>query len=204
MSKEEQYFIAMIVLAGVCGALLIGVIIVICCCMKYQRRLYGTGTRVTKHYSSYEQTQWPVVSPYEACGEACGASSVLEGDQSHVYPHSGVHHERQGYVSPYSCALPASTYQTTGVFMTPGVTKTNPCPVASGPQCKTGNEYKKVLLNPPNAVCSKPPMPSTQLNGKCGTGGGCDGNFYSMSTGQPVTYTGGSQFVLESGGSKQY
>jgi len=204
MTKEEQYKIAMIVLAGVCGVLMLVVFIVICCCVRYQRQLYGTGSRTTKlARMSYGQTHGSV-NNYEAYA----AQTALETHQPHTYQEPVYHHEHQGYSSGYSnyLALPSATNKASGFTMGTGVASNNPFPATSCPKPKTGNEYGRVLLNPPSAVCTKPAMPSTQLNGSCGTGGGCDGKFVSMSTGQQVGCMpcAGSQFVLESSSATKY
>jgi len=223
MTKEEQYKLAMIVLAGACGALIIAVIIACCCCIKYQRKLYMGGGRryVRQSRVSYGQTQWPTVTNYEAYA----ASRSLETGQTQVYGASGngqaqvhgasgdchrasgdCHRGQQGYASAYDWALPTTNTRSNGLLLSPSVTNNSPylSAITSGPQMnKEGNEYKKVLLNPPSAVCTKPPMMSTQLAGSCTTGGGgCDGKFFS-SGGQPMASTT-AQFVLESASSMQH
>jgi len=183
MSKEMQYMIAMIVLAGVCGALLILFVVVCCCCQRYQRKLMGggSGTRFGKH-SIYEteETQWPVTA-YDSWG------ATPYGDTSSPYNHRDSGDGQKGHASAYDWALPVS----------------NPYAVSPRSQVRVcNNEYGRVVLNPPSAVCSRPAMPSTKLAGACGPGGGCDGKFY-QSTGQPLSSTT-AQFVLESGANKHY
>jgi hypothetical protein len=218
MTKEEQYKIAMIALAGSCGVLLIGLIIVICCCMKYQRQLHGSrAQRTTLSRLPYEQPHYPSMD----ANEPYTAKAYHEGVQSHTYEHAGMmnHSEPQNYASPYHYAPPAASYnvsfrnarsssasnKTSGVIMSPGfASSSNSFPATSACKPKTGNEYGKVLLNPPSAVCTKPAMPSTRIGGSCGTGGGCDGKFFSMPTGQPLQQTStAAHFVLESGASMQ-
>jgi len=201
-SKEAQYMIAMIVLAGVCGVLLIAFIIACCCCQRYQRKFTGggSGTRFGKQ-GELTAAHWPVTScegygsPYQG-GSRSSCSCQGSGSCSSC----------RGHASAYDWALP--TPHRSGIIMSaasnpyaltsnPYALLPSPCAVTAAPQMKTGNEYGRVLLNPPSAVCTKPKMASTQLAGSCGTGGGCDGKFYS-SAGQPLA-SSAAQFVLESG-----
>lgn len=205
MSKEDQYKLAMIVLAGVCGALLIAVLITVCCCVKYQRKLYGSGKRVqrtTLSRLSYGDPHCPMDTTYETY------PTIAAYEPSHAYQDPGInHHVNTGPGSVYCSPIPPAPPKTSGgcrSMMTPGMATSSPYSMGSTPQCKpVKNEYGRVLLNPPSAVCTKPAMPSAQLGGHCGTGGGCDGKFFSMQTGQPVASTG-SQFVLESGSATKY
>jgi len=175
--------IAMIALAGLSGVLVIAFIIACCCCQRYQRKLQGggSGTRFGKH--SPREAQWPV-SSYEAWGATpYGNANNCGGD-------SGNDCHRN---SAYDWALP----------QTRNLDASNPYAMSPRSQVRCGgNDYGRVLLNPPSAVCSKPAMPSTKLAGHCGSGGGCDGKFY-QSTGQPLTSTA-AQFVLDSGASKYH
>jgi len=179
LTLEQQYMIAMIVLAGLCGILLIVFIIACCCCQRYQHQVMsgGSGTRLARH-SVREEVHWPVT----AC-DAWGATPYGSGDPYHSRNSGGDCHRN----SAYDWALPT----------------TNPYGMSPRSQVKVGgNDYGKVLLNPPSAVCSKTAMPSTKLAGHCGSGGGCDGKFY-QSTGQQMGCSA-AQFVLESGASKYY
>jgi len=167
--------IAMIALAGLSGALIIAFIIACCCCQRYQRKLMGggSGTRFGKT-TGRGAVQWPVTT-----ADSWGATPY-------------------GSTSPYGDDCPgrcASAYD----WHLPQ--NSNPYGMSPRSQVKVGNnDYGKVLLNPPSAVCTKPTMPSTKLAGVCGTGGGCDGKFY-QSTGQPLTSTT-AQFVLDSGATR--
>jgi len=179
--------ISMIVLAGVCGLLLIAFIIACCCCCRYQRKLTGggSGTRFGKQIHR-EEAHWPVA----AC-DTWGATPYGSTDDHHQEV-SGMDCHRN---SAYDWALPPTrdlSCQAAAVH--------NPY-ARSQVKCG-GNDYGRVLLNPPSAVCTKPAMPSTKLGGVCGSGGGCDGKFY-QSGGQPLG-SSAAQFVLESGASKHY
>lgn len=178
MTPEQQYMIAMIVLAGACGCLLIALIIACCCCMRYQRKLLGggSGTRFGKH--SVREVQWPVT----AC-DSWGATPY--GSTNPYNPHdSGNDCHRN---SAYEWALPSRELS---------------CPTPRSQVKCGGNDYGRVLLNPPSAVCTKTAMPSTKLAGSCGNGGGCDGKFY-QSTGQPLG-SSTAQFVLDASASRQH
>jgi len=187
MPKEQQYMIAMIVLAGLCGALIISFIVACCCCMRYQRKLMGggSGTRFGKHTiptKVVEEVQWPVTSCDAWGATPYGSTNPYGGSQD------SSHESQKGYASAYDWALPNRV---------PGAT--NPY-AAKTHQCGS-NDYGRVLLNPPSAVCSKAAMPSSKLGGQCG-GGGCDGKFYQAS-GQPLSSTA-AQFVLDSGANRHY
>jgi len=186
ITLEKQYMIAMIVLAGACGVLIIWLIITTCCCMRYQRKLYGggSGTRFVNH-SMREEAHWPVTA-CDAWGATPYGSTTSDGDC------------HRGYASAYDWALPSNRNQS---CLAPAAVH-NPYGMSPRSQVKVGNDYGRVLLNPPSAVCTKPSMPSTKLAGHCGNGGGCDGKFY-QSTGQPLG-SSAAQFVLESGASKHY
>jgi len=189
--------IAMIVLAGACGVLLIAFVIACCCCTRYQRKYNGggSGTRFGKQGELQPQkAYWPVTA-YEGYG------SPYQGGRSCACQGAGDCSSCRGHASAYDWALPS--VHRGGVIMSPSAAQPNPYAMIAPqlPQIKSGNEYGRVLLNPPSAVCSKPKMPSTQLGGSCGTGGGCDGKFYS-SAGQPLG-SSAAQFVLESS-SKHY
>jgi len=182
--------IAMIVLAGVCGVLITLVIVLCCCCQRYQRKLMGggSGTRFGKH-SVYtkEDSHWPVTA-YDSWGATPYGSTTPYNPQN-----SGDHH--RGHGSAYDWALP-----TPSRALGPA---SDPYSLAPRSQINLGsNDYGRVLLNPPSAVCSKPAMPSTKLGGHCGAGGGCDGKFY-QSSGQALNSTA-AQFVLESGATRHY
>lgn len=180
MTKEQQYMISMIALAGLSGALIIAFIIACCCCLRYQRKLQGGGSRTRFGKHNVREVQWPVTTT-----ETWGATPYGCTDPYN----SGNDCQRN---SAYDWALP----QTRNVAC-------NPYAMSPRSQVRCGNnDYGRVLLNPPNAVCSKPSMPSTKLAGQCGTGGGCDGKFY-QSTGQPVASTT-AQFVLDSGATRHY
>jgi len=202
MTKEDQYKIAMIALASLAGVLLIAVIIICCCCMRYQRQVLasGTGSHYTKKpRNDYEQSQWPApVANYEAYAASHAADQQFYGA-------SGNYGGHQGYESAYDWAHPTSPSKNNGLILASAAGRSNPYTPAPmpAPLQPKGNEYGRVLLNPPSAVCTKPAMSSTQLNGHCGSGGGCDGKFVSMSTGQPVA-SSGAQFVLQSGSSMQH
>jgi len=175
MTMEQQYMIAMIALAGACGALIIAFIITCCCCMRYQRKLYGgQGTPFGKHTVRQQEVQWPVT----AC-DSWGATPYGSTDGYQGGGGGGCHRN-----SAYDWALPQA----------------NPYGMSPRPQIKSGNDYGKVLLNPPSAVCTSAAMPSTKLAGHCGPGGGCDGKFY-QSSGQPLGNSA-AQFVLDSGATK--
>jgi hypothetical protein len=178
--------IAMIVLAGVSGALIIAFIVACCCCQRYQRKLMGggSGTRFGK-VTVRESAHWPVT--------ACDTWGATPYGSTNPYNPGGDCNRSSAYdwalpVPNMSCGAPAAA--------------PNPYSMSPRSQVKVGNEYGRVLLNPPSAVCNKPAMPSTKLAGACGSGGGCDGKFY-QSTGQPLGSTA-AQFVLESGASKHY
>jgi len=167
LSLEQQYMIAMIVLACVAGILLIAFFIACCCCVRFQQKIYGGGS--STGYVKQEVHSWPVT--------ACDSWGATPYGSTTPYNHHENEHHRN---SAYDWALPT----------------------VHGPCVRQGNDYGKVLLNPPGAVCTKAAMPSTKLAGSCGNGGGCDGKFY-QSSGQ-VLGSSAAQFVLESGASRYH
>jgi hypothetical protein len=199
MSAEDTYKIAMISLAGIAGFLLITLVVTCCCCHRYKRKLKGGGSKVRfgkQGVSKRKSAQWEV-SPYAGWGasvqgrSACGCPGT-----------PGCTKCQQSYATAYDW-LPSSHND---VIMTsaPAVIQNpyvmNPTQIHQAPN----RDFGRVLLNAPSAVCTKPKLNSTPVGGSCGTGGAACGNFYNMSSSQPITGLGSNmsnstaQFVLES------
>lgn len=197
MSTEEQYKIAMIVLAGVSGALLLILIVACCFCCRYKRQLKGggSGTRVVKHRISTRKSHHYETSPYEAWG------SSLQGRSCGCQGTSGCS-RCQGHGSAYdwlsSPAMP-NPYSATPSTQ---IQAYNPYSMTSGAHIQAPSPgFGRVRLNAPSAVCSQPKLNTTPIGGGCATGG----NAYNMVSSQPTGNNlacSTAQFVLESAGKR--
>jgi hypothetical protein len=207
MSMEETYMIAMIVLAGVAGVLLITLIVTCCCCCRYMRKLKGggSGTRFAKtNYYSKSPKEHVRSSAYEGWGvtPTRGAASRSCGCPNDGADAGGCATCNMYAASAYDWMSPANQG---GVAMGPSsnVYGGSASPYVAGPVAQTravSNEYGRVRLNPPSAICNKP---ATTQGGSCAPGvGNCafnmspSQNVYGSS--QNASSSGGAQFVLES------